>query len=54
MLGEFVSQLFDSFFSVCEDHTLGNDHIFIELDQSTEFLAVFLKRDIKLLDTIEC
>lgn len=53
MLGQLVSKLLDPLLPVGEDHALGNDHVLVELDQGSEFLAVFLEGDVELLDTVE-
>ena len=53
MLSKLVGQLLDSLLSVGEDHALRDDHVLVELDERTELLAVFLERDVELLDTVE-
>ncbi len=53
VFSQSVSKFFDSLFSVSEDDALRNDHTLVELEKSSEFLTVFLKRDVKLLDTFK-
>lgn len=54
VLSQFISQLVDSFLSVGENHTLGDDHVLVKLDQSSEFLAVLLHWNVELLNTVQC
>ena len=53
MLSKLVGQFLDSLLSVGEYHALRDDHVLVELDERTELLAVFLQRDVELLDTVE-
>lgn len=53
MFSQSVSKFFDSLFSVSEDDALRNDHTLVELEKSSEFLTIFLKGDVELLDTFK-
>ena len=53
VLGQLVGQLLDALLPVGEDHALRNDHVLVELDQGAELLAVLLKGDVELLDTVK-
>ena len=53
LFAQFLGQLSHSFLAVGEDHALGDGHVLVELDESGEFLTVFLHRDVELLDTVQ-
>lgn len=53
VLGQLVGQLLDTLLAVGEDHALRDDHVFVELDEGAEFLAVLLERNVELLDTVK-
>ena len=53
MLPQLLGQLLDAFFAVGEHHALRDYHVFVELKQGAEFLAVFLQRNVELLNTVK-
>lgn len=53
VFGKLFSQLDNSFFSVGEDHALGDDHVLVKLDQSSELLTVILHWNVELFNTVQ-
>lgn len=53
VLGQAVREFFDALLSVGEDDALRDDHVLVELQQGTEFLAVLLQGNVELLDTFQ-
>ena len=53
MFSQLIRELFNSFFTVSKDNALRNNHVLVKLEKSSEFLTVFLKRNVELLDSFQ-